>query len=239
MFLFSLASSRRLHQILSMYLFFTAMLVNVLVFAAPWPPEPLTKLTIRLGRRVGTNGHLLPNKIGFAPDQQFVIFIGDHHTFQYHPDTDKISIETDLVDFKLFPIASRFSPHDPDAPFIHLGTNHEEDIFINFSERETLAIETPCDTVHLYRLGEFLGFFQNVDELRASTGVRFTSDLMYVEAVLEALTRLVRGDGKTKLLELEPEDYQRWQNIIDVNWHLRGGVHRMLGAWDDQGRCRH
>ncbi|KAJ4463470.1 hypothetical protein C8J55DRAFT_610319 [Lentinula edodes] len=107
MFLFSLASSRRLHQILSMYLFFTVILVNVLVFAAPTPP---TTLTIRLGRRVGTNGHLLSNKIGFAPDQQFVLFVGDHEMLQYHHDTGKISTETDLVDFNAYPIAFGSSP---------------------------------------------------------------------------------------------------------------------------------
>ncbi|KAJ3858505.1 hypothetical protein EV359DRAFT_68960, partial [Lentinula novae-zelandiae] len=189
-------------------------------------------------RRVGTNGHLLPNKIGFAPDQQFVIFVGDHHMFQYHPDTDKISAEINVVDFKHFPIASRFSPRNPDAPFIQLGTDHEEDIFINFDQRETLTIETPCDTMYLYGLGEFLGLIQNVEELRTTTGVRFTSDLMYVEAVFKALMKLVKADGKTKLLELEPKDYQRWQDILNVNWHLRGGVHRMLVAWDDQRRCR-
>ncbi|KAJ3926291.1 MAG: hypothetical protein NXY57DRAFT_746646 [Lentinula lateritia] len=229
MFLFSLASSRRLHQILSMYLFFTAMLVNVLVFAAPTPP---TKFTIRLGRRVGTNGPLLSNKIGFAPDQQFVLFVGDRHMFQYHHDTGKISSEIDVVDFKTF----GSSPRNPDPPFIQLGTDHEQDIFINFHEKEIMTVKKPSDTMSIYGVGGFWGLIQDVEELRTTTGVRFTSDLEYVDAVFVVLMKLVRADGKTNLLE--SEDYQGWQDIFNVNRHLRAGVYRMLGAWDDQRRCR-
>ncbi|KAJ3884744.1 hypothetical protein GG344DRAFT_71103 [Lentinula edodes] len=194
-----------------MYLFFTAMLVNVLVFAAPTPPS----------RRVGTNRLLLSNKIGFAPDQQFVLFIGDRHSFQYHPDTDRISAEIDIVDFKTF----GSSPRRPEAPFIQLGTDHEQDIFINFDEKEIMTIKKTSDTMSISGLGGFLGLIQNVEKLRTTTGYRFTSDLQYVDAVFTALMNLVRADGKTKLLEFE--DYKGWQDVLDYEL-----VRRMM-KWVD------
>ncbi|KAH7869660.1 uncharacterized protein C8R40DRAFT_1073968 [Lentinula edodes] len=205
-----------------MYLFFTAMLVNVLVFAAPPPKAPTPP-----SRRVGTTGPFLSNNIGFAPDQQFVLFVGDRHTFQYHHDTGKISAEIDVVDFKTF---------GSSPPFIKLGTDYEQDIFINFGERETMTVKRANDTIPIYGLPGFWGLIQDVEDLRTTTGIRFNSDTGYVDAVFVALLELVRADGKTKLLELE--DYQRWQKIHTLNWNLRGGVERMLGAWDDQSRHR-
>ncbi|KAJ3807224.1 hypothetical protein F5876DRAFT_79911 [Lentinula aff. lateritia] len=225
MFLFSLASSRRLHQILLMYLFFTVMLVNVPVFAATTtylPLSTLAKFTIRLGRRVGTNRELLSNKIGFAPDQQFVLFVGNNIALQYHHDTGKTSNEIGLVDFNDFFVRFGSSAPHPDVPFIKLGTDRRQDISIKLDTWGTMTAKTAGNTMFdIHGLPGFWGLIQDVEDLQKITGVRITSDLEYVDAVFEALMKLKRAGRKKKLLKLE--DYQEWKQIYDVNRKLRNG----------------
>ncbi|KAJ3851057.1 hypothetical protein EV368DRAFT_66069 [Lentinula lateritia] len=210
MFLFSLASSRRLHQILLMYLFFTVMLVNVPVFAAT------------TSRRVGTNRELLSNKIGFAPDQQFVLFVGNNIALQYHHDTGKTSNEIGLVDFNDFFVRFGSSAPHPDVPFIKLGTDRRQDISIKLDTWGTMTAKTAGNTMFdIHGLPGFWGLIQDVEDLQKITGVRITSDLEYVDAVFEALMKLKRAGRKKKLLKLE--DYQEWKQIYDVNRKLRNG----------------
>ncbi|KAF8831776.1 hypothetical protein HHX47_DHR1001314, partial [Lentinula edodes] len=218
MFLFSLASSRRLHRILAMYLFFAAMLVNVLVFAAPPPkaPTPPIKYTIRLGRRVGTTGPFLSNNIDFAPDQQLVLFVG-HGAYQYK--AGKVLYETVAFDPSGKHVApySSHSQNQEDSNFIKLGTDRVQDIFIELDREEILTarIVHPYHSLkHIHGLAGLHQLISTVEDLQGVTEYEINSNLQYVDQVFTVLADLERADGKTKLLK--PEDCHEWAKIFNV-----------------------
>ncbi|KAJ3898732.1 hypothetical protein F5879DRAFT_994496 [Lentinula edodes] len=223
MFLFSLASSRRLHRILAMYLFFTAMLVNVLVFAAPPPKAPtpptlstLVKYTIRLGRRVGTTGPFLSNNIDFAPDQQLVLFVG-HGAYQYN--AGKVLYETVAFDPSGKHVApySSHSQNQEDSNFIKLGTDRVQDIFIELDGEEILTarIVHPYHSLkHIHGSAGLNRLISTVEDLQGVTEYQINSNLQYVDQVFMVLADLERADGKTKLLK--PEDCREWAKIFNV-----------------------
>ncbi|KAJ3872116.1 hypothetical protein F5051DRAFT_481946 [Lentinula edodes] len=186
-------------------------------------PATVTKYTIRLGRRVGTHEQLLSNEIDFAPNQRFVLFIGDHIALQYHRSSTKASKYENLVDFNTFPTPFGSSFTHSDSPFIRLGPNRREDLSIEIDTRRTMTVKMKDDsTMYIRSLTEFWDLIESVEELRKIISFPIISDLDWVNAVFEVLGRLVRADGKTQVLKVE--DAREWQKIYTVSEHLRRGV---------------
>ncbi|KAJ3877161.1 hypothetical protein F5051DRAFT_440862 [Lentinula edodes] len=222
MFLLSLASSRRLHRILSMYLFFTVMLVNVLVFAAPTPPS----------RQIDNAGPYLPNIVNFAPNQKIVLFIGTH-AFQYK--NGQIFREIVFFDRSDKYVVSGSSPHTRDYyNFIKLGPNREQDLSIEIDVSGTMTVTTTVNSMTPINIHGETGFWQlllDIPVLEKIGSSKITSDLEYAEAVFGMLIKTVRSDRKTELLKFE--ELKEWGVISNVLSNLRDGVgvpNSMLGA---------
>ncbi|KAJ3925648.1 MAG: hypothetical protein NXY57DRAFT_26653 [Lentinula lateritia] len=230
MFLLSLASARRLHQILSMYLFFAAILVNDMVYAAPLPES--SKFKIRLGRQVDNTGPYLPNIVNFAPNQKIVLFIGTH-AFQYK--NGQIFQEIVFFDRSNKYVVSGSSPHTQNYyNFIKLGPNREQDLSIEIDVSGTMTVTATVNSMTPTDIHGETGFWQlllDIPALEKIRSAKITSDLEYAEVVFGMLIKTVRSDKKTELLKFE--ELKEWGVISNVLSNLRDGVgvpNSMLGA---------
>ncbi|KAJ4463473.1 hypothetical protein C8J55DRAFT_494337 [Lentinula edodes] len=195
-----------------MYLFFTAMLVNVMVYAAPPPKAPTPpKFKIRLGRQLDNPGPYLSNIVNFAPNQKIVLFIGTH-AFQYK--NRQIFQEMAFFDRSDKYVVSGSSPQTGNYyNFIKLGPNREQDLSIEID------------------VSEFWQLLQDIKALEKIGSAKITSDLEYAEVVFGMLIKTVRSDRKTELLKFE--ELKEWGVISNVLSNLRDGVgvpNSMLGA---------
>ncbi|KAJ4463475.1 hypothetical protein C8J55DRAFT_593165 [Lentinula edodes] len=216
-----------------MYLFFAAILVNLMVYAAPPPIAPTPP-----SRQLDNPGPYVLNTVNFAPNQKIVLFIGTH-AFQYQ--NGQISYEPVLFDRSdKYVVPTSFPQNQHLANFIKLGPNREQDLSITIDVSGTMTIKASgsLTPTNIHGETEFWQLLQDIPVLEKIGSSKITSDLQYAEAVFGMLIKTMRSDRKTELLKFEELD--EWGMVYDVLSSLRDGVgvpNSILGAGIRTGAC--